>query len=124
MLKIENVSKQFPGVQALQEVSLEVNPGRVHALVGENGAGKSTLVKIISGAQPPDSGRIIFNDLLFEEYSPAYASAHGISVVYQRQQLVPMLSVAENILLGELPTRSRFLVDRTETYRIAGELLN
>jgi ABC-type sugar transport system ATPase subunit len=124
MLKIENVSKQFPGVQALRDVSLEVNPGRVHALVGENGAGKSTLVKIISGAQPPDSGRIIFNDLVFEEYSPAYASAHGISVVYQRQQLVSMLSVAENILLGEQPRRSRFLIDRTETYRIAGELLN
>jgi ABC-type sugar transport system ATPase subunit len=124
MLKVENVSKQFPGVQALRAVSLEVRPGRVHALVGENGAGKSTLVKIISGAQPPDSGRIIFNDVVFEEYSPAYASAHGISVVYQRQQLVPMLSVAENILLGEQPVRSRFLIDRAKTYRIAGELLN
>jgi rhamnose transport system ATP-binding protein len=124
MLKVENVSKQFPGVQALRAVSLEVRPGRVHALVGENGAGKSTLVKIISGAQPPDSGRIIFNDVVFEEYSPAYASAHGISVVYQRQQLVPMLSVAENILLGEQPVRSRFLIDRSKTYRIAGELLN
>jgi ABC-type sugar transport system ATPase subunit len=124
MLKVENVSKQFPGVQALSSVSLEVDSGRVHALVGENGAGKSTLVKIISGAQPPDSGRIIFNDVVFEEYSPAYASAHGISVVYQRQQLVPMLSVAENILLGEQPRRSRFLIDRSETYRIARELLN
>ena len=124
MLKVENVSKQFPGVQALRAVSLEVKSGRVHALVGENGAGKSTLVKIISGAQPPDSGRIIFNDVAFEEYSPAYASAHGISVVYQRQQLVPMLSVAENILLGEQPTRSRFLIDRSETYRIAEKLLN
>lgn len=124
MLKVENVSKQFPGVQALSSVSLEVNSGRIHALVGENGAGKSTLVKIISGAQPPDSGRIIFNEVVFEEYSPAYASAHGISVVYQRQQLVPMLSVAENILLGEQPRRSRFLIDRSETYRIAGELLN
>jgi rhamnose transport system ATP-binding protein len=124
MLKVEKVSKQFPGVQALRAVSLEVKPGRVHALVGENGAGKSTLVKIISGAQPPDSGRIIFNDVVFEEYSPAYASAHGISVVYQRQQLVPMLSVAENILLGEQPIRSRFLIDRSKTYRIAGELLN
>jgi ribose transport system ATP-binding protein len=124
MLKVENVSKQFPGVQALRSVSVEVKLGRVHALVGENGAGKSTLVKIISGAQRPDSGRILFNDVVFEEYSPAYASAHGISVVYQRQQLVPMLSVAENILLGQQPTRSKFLIDRSETYRIAGELLN
>ncbi|MBV8143058.1 MAG: sugar ABC transporter ATP-binding protein [Verrucomicrobia bacterium] len=124
MLKVENVSKQFPGVRALRSVSLEVNPGRVHALVGENGAGKSTLVKIISGAQPPDSGRIIFNGQVFEEYSPSYASAYGISVVYQRQQLVPMLSVAENILLGAQPRRTRFLIDRSATYRIAGDLLN
>jgi ribose transport system ATP-binding protein len=124
MLKVEKVSKQFPGVQALSSVSVEVTFGRVHALVGENGAGKSTLVKIISGAQRPDSGRIIFNEMVFEEYSPAYASAHGISVVYQRQQLVPMLSVAENILLGQQPGRSKFLIDRSETYRIAGELLN
>ncbi|MBV9298287.1 MAG: sugar ABC transporter ATP-binding protein [Verrucomicrobia bacterium] len=124
LLKVENVSKQFPGVQALSSVSLEVDTGRIHALMGENGAGKSTLVKIISGAQPPDSGRIIFNDHVFEEYSPAYATAHGISVVYQRQQLVPMLSVAENILLGEQPRRFRLLIDRSETYRIAAELLH
>src|SRR3984957_8029105 len=123
MLKVEDVSKQFPGVQALRSVSVEVKLGRVHALVGENGAGKSTLVKIISGAQRPDSGRILFNDVVFEEYSPAYASAHGISVVYQRQQLVPMLSVAENILLGQRASRSRFLIDRSEMYRIAEELL-
>ena len=124
LLKIENVSKQFPGVQALRSVSLEVDPGHVHALVGENGAGKSTLVRIISGAQPPDSGRIIFDDVAFEEYSPSYATAHGISVVYQRQQLVPMLSVAENILLGEQPRRFNLLIDRRETYRIAAELLD
>jgi ABC-type sugar transport system ATPase subunit len=124
LLKIENVSKQFPGVQALRSVSLEVDPGHVHALVGENGAGKSTLVRIISGAQPPDSGRIIFDGIAFEEYSPAYATAHGISVVYQRQQLVPMLSVAENILLGEQPRHFKLLIDRRETYRIAAELLD
>jgi ABC-type sugar transport system ATPase subunit len=123
MLKVENVSKHFPGVQALSSVSLEVKSGGVHALVGENGAGKSTLVKIISGAQRPDSGRIIFNDVVFEEYTPSYASAHGISVVYQRQQLVPMLSVAENILLGEQPSRYRLLIDRPKTSRIAAELL-
>jgi ABC-type sugar transport system ATPase subunit len=124
LLKIESVSKQFPGVQALRCVSLEVDPGHVHALVGENGAGKSTLVRIISGAQPPDSGRVIFDDIAFEEYSPSYATAHGISVVYQRQQLVPMLSVAENILLGEQPRRFNLLIDRRKTYRIAAELLD
>ncbi len=123
LLTVNDVSKQFPGVQALRSVNLEVEAGEVHALVGENGAGKSTLVKIISGAHPPDSGQIIFNGAPFEEYSPAYATAHGISVVYQRQQLVPNLSVAENILLGQLPQRLA-LVDRREMLRIAGELLD
>lgn len=123
VLKIDNVSKQFLGVHALRSVSLEVETGQVHALVGENGAGKSTLVKIISGAQPPDSGHIIFNDAVFEEYSPPYATAHGISVVYQRQQLIPMLSVAENILLGEQPRQFHVLINTSETYKIAGELL-
>jgi ribose transport system ATP-binding protein len=122
LLTINAVSKQFPGVQALRSVDLSVEVGEVHALVGENGAGKSTLVKIISGAQPPDSGQIIFNGTAFEEYSPAYATARGISVVYQRQQLVPQLSVAENILLGQLP-RHFMVVDRHEMLRVAGELL-
>ncbi len=124
VLKVDNVSKQFPGVQALRSVTLEVEAGEVHALVGENGAGKSTLVKIISGAQPPDSGRIIFNGNVFEEYSPSYATIHGISVVYQRQQLVPMLSVAENILLGDQPRQFNMLISQSETYRIAQELLD
>ena len=123
LLTVNDVSKQFPGVQALRSVNLSVEAGEVHALVGENGAGKSTLVKIISGAQPPDSGQIIFNGVTFEEYSPAYATANGISVVYQRQQLVPWLSVAENILLGQLPKRF-MLVDSREMVRIARELLD
>jgi ABC-type sugar transport system ATPase subunit len=122
LLAVNDVSKQFPGVQALRSVNLSVEAGEVHALVGENGAGKSTLVRIISGAQPPDSGQILFNGVPFEEYSPAYATAHGISVVYQRQQLVPQLSVAENILLGQLPRRF-MLVDRHEMLRIASQLL-
>ncbi len=123
LLAVKDVSKQFPAVQALRSVNLTVEAGEVQALVGENGAGKSTLVKIISGAQAPDSGQVFFNDVPFEEYSPAYAGKLGISVVYQRQQLVPWLSVAENILLGQLPRRFG-LVNRAEMLRITRELLD
>lgn len=123
LLAVKDVSKQFPGVQALRSVSLTVEAGEVHALVGENGAGKSTLVKIISGAQAPNSGQVSFNDVPFEEYSPSYAATLGISVVYQRQQLVPWLSVAENILLGQLPKRFG-LLDRAKMMRITHELLD
>ncbi|HEV2654059.1 MAG TPA: sugar ABC transporter ATP-binding protein [Ktedonobacteraceae bacterium] len=123
LLAVKDVSKQFPAVQALRSVNLTVEAGQVQALVGENGAGKSTLVKIISGAQIPDSGQVLFNDVPFEEYSPSYAGKLGISVVYQRQQLVPWLSVAENILLGQLPRRFG-LVNRAAMLRITRGLLD
>jgi ABC-type sugar transport system ATPase subunit len=124
LLEVEEINKYFPGVQALRNVSLSVEAGEVHALVGENGAGKSTLVKIISGAYRPDSGRIIFDGVTFDEFSPAYATAHGISVVHQRQQLVPWLSVEENILLGKQPRRLGVVVDMRTRRRLASELLS
>jgi ABC-type sugar transport system ATPase subunit len=124
LLQVKDVSKSFPGVLALRGVAMEVEAGQVHALVGENGAGKSTLVKIISGAQAPDGGAIIFDGARFEHYSPAYATGHGIAVVYQRQQLVPWLSVAENILLGQQPRRMAGVVDSAGTQRTARALLD
>ncbi len=123
LLHVKDVTKSFPGVRALRGVSLDVEAGHVHALVGENGAGKSTLVRIISGAQAPDGGAIVFDGRRVEHYSPSYAAAHGIAVVYQRQQLVPWLSVAENILLGQQPSRLGALVDTAATRRTARELL-
>jgi len=123
LLQVKDVTKSFPGVRALRGVSMGVEPGVVHALVGENGAGKSTLVKIISGAQAPDGGEIVFDGRRVEQYAPAYATAHGISVVYQRQQLIPWLSVAENILLGQQPRRVAGIVDKAATRRTARDLL-
>jgi len=110
-LEIESVSLQFGAIRALRDASLLVRGGEVHALMGENGAGKSTLLKILSGAYRPDSGRISIDDQRCEFASPAEALRRGISVIYQELQLVPELSVAENLLLGDLPHRSG-LVDR------------
>lgn len=123
LLEVEGVSKHFPGVQALSSVSMDVNAGEVHALVGQNGAGKSTLVKIISGAQAPDGGRTVFDGREVTTYSPTHAAQLGIAVVYQRQQLLPWLSVAENILLGQMPATAGLVIDRREANRIAHTLL-
>ena len=123
LLEVEGVSKQFPGVQALTEVSLTVEAGEVHALVGQNGAGKSTLVKCISGVHPPDGGQIIFDGEVIRTYAPKHAYDLGITVVYQRMQLLPWLSVAENILLGHMPTIAGAIIDRQEANRVAQDLL-
>jgi len=101
LLKIDNISKSFGGVQALDSVSIEVQKGEVHAIVGENGAGKSTLMKIIAGALQPDLGRMEFDgeELNFE--GPRDASQMGVSIVYQEPIFFKELSVVENIYLGE-----------------------
>lgn len=100
ILQIENVSKFFPGVQALDQIDLDIYQGEVHALLGENGAGKSTLVKIIVGAYAKDTGRIIFNGQPCEFTSPAQAYQRGMSIIYQETSLIPQLTVLENIFLG------------------------
>ncbi|MDD5018642.1 MAG: sugar ABC transporter ATP-binding protein, partial [Eubacteriales bacterium] len=91
------------GVRALNEVSIEVKQGEVHAIVGENGAGKSTLIKMISGADTPDSGKIIYNGKTYEKMMPHLVRALGIATIYQEFNLVPTLSVAENVFLGDYP---------------------
>ncbi|MCD6155668.1 MAG: sugar ABC transporter ATP-binding protein, partial [Candidatus Atribacteria bacterium] len=99
-ISVHKVTKRFPGVVALRDVSLDLFPGEVHALVGENGAGKSTLVKIISGALRPDEGVINIEGKSFSFLTPYQARSLGIATVYQEQQLVPALTVAENLFLG------------------------
>jgi ABC-type sugar transport system ATPase subunit len=103
LLKVEGVSKSFPGVQALADVSMTANAGEIVAMVGENGAGKSTLIQILSGALQPDTGRLFLegNEVRFS--SPHEAEAAGISTVYQELSLVPNLSVAENIFAARQP---------------------
>ena len=100
ILKIENVSKAFPGVQALSNVSIECRRGTVHGIVGENGAGKSTLMKILSGVYTKDSGTIVFDGETIEQTTPIQSLKRGLSIIYQEFNLVNTLSVGENIFLG------------------------
>ncbi len=104
-LAMRGVSKSYPGVQALDQVDFDVRAGEVHALVGENGAGKSTFVKILAGAVNADAGTITVNGKPVTIQSPRQAEALGIAVIYQEFNLVPYLSVAENIMLGREPMR-------------------
>lgn len=125
ILDIHNVSKRFPGVQALDDVSFEICRGRIHALVGENGAGKSTLIKIISGAERMDSGYFSINGEKASFTKPLEAINAGISVVHQEMRLVPQLSVAENIFIGSPQTYKKVkLVAWKRMYREARELLD
>lgn len=123
LLAVEGVSKHFPGVQALVDVSLSLKRGEVHALVGQNGAGKSTLVKCICGVYPPDGGRIALDGREVTTYTPGHAYDLGIAVVHQRSQLLPWLSVAENVMLGQFPTRSGLVIDRRRANQLTRELL-
>ena len=100
ILRVENITKFYPGVIALSDVSLSFEKGEVHAIVGENGAGKSTLIKIISGAVSPSAGVININGREFSSVTPAQAIEQGISVIYQEFNLVESLSAAENVFLG------------------------
>ena len=102
-LALRKVSKTFPGVLALDDVSFDVWPGEVHALLGENGAGKSTLIKIVSGVYPPGSGEMQVDGKTVHFAHPREAQAHGIATIYQEFSLYPELTVAENIFSGNMP---------------------
>ncbi len=100
LLTINDVSKAFPGVKALDHVTLEVRPGRVHGIVGENGAGKSTLMKILSGVYEKDSGEIVFEGNVIDKVTPVQSMHMGLSIIYQELNLVNTMTVGENIFLG------------------------
>jgi len=104
-LQFEGIGKSFPGVRALDSVSFGVAEGSVHALLGENGAGKSTLLKVLSGVYQPNEGRLVFGGHWRALANTAEAIAAGVAVIYQELQLVPHMSVAENLYLGHLPQR-------------------
>jgi galactofuranose transport system ATP-binding protein len=109
LLSARDVTKSFPGVKALAGVNFTVRCGEVHALMGENGAGKSTLIKVITGVYPRDGGEMLLERNSVNPRSPQEAEALGISTVYQEVNLVPYLSVAENICLGRQQTRFGFI---------------
>lgn len=122
MLEMNHIYKSFGGVRALSDVSLSVEAGEVHALIGENGAGKSTLMKVLAGAIKKDSGTISIQGEPAEYDSPKRALEYGVSVIYQELNLVPDLTVAENIFLDSILNRHGF-VNWKEMYRQAGAVL-
>ena len=126
VFRMEGISKAFPGVQALKDVTLGCLRGEVHAIVGENGAGKSTLIKILSGVFPPDLGRIIVEGTQRAFRSPVDAQRVGIRAVHQELSLVPFLTVAENLCLGlDLESDgARLWYSASDTVRRAREILD
>ena len=108
LLQMRGIVKEFPGVRALDEVDLDVAAGEVHCLLGQNGAGKSTLIKVLAGAYRPDAGEILWAGDPVVFGSPHDADAAGIATIHQELDLVPGLSVAENIVLGHEPGRFGF----------------
>ncbi|MBR2656938.1 MAG: sugar ABC transporter ATP-binding protein [Loktanella sp.] len=110
-LRLQGIVKTFPGVRALDGVDFNVMPGEVHALLGENGAGKSTLMKVLAGMYQPDEGRIIIAGSPVRMTNPIEAKAQGVVLIHQELSLVPEMSAAENIYLGELPLKSFGRVD-------------
>jgi ABC-type sugar transport system ATPase subunit len=124
ILSLHNIDKTFGGTHALADVSFELKAGEIHALVGENGAGKSTLIKIITGAYFPDIGTIEIGRTRYQSLRPEQARNLGVSVVYQEFNILPELSVAENIFMGNQP-RGRFnLIDMAARNKKAKELLD
>jgi len=135
VLSIKDVSKSFPGVKALDSVSLDVKRGTVHGIVGENGAGKSTLMKILSGVYQKDSGTIIFDGQIIEHTTPHESMKRGLSIIYQELNLVNTMSVGENIFLGRFKemkgmrgthAKAKELLERIgcriNTYKLVSEL--
>ena len=122
LLEMRGISKSFPGVQALSRVDFTVRRGQVHALMGENGAGKSTLIKVLTGVYRRDAGEVLFDGDAADPRSPMDAEALGISTVYQEVNLIPHLSVAENICLGRQPTRAGAIRWRAIRTRAAAAL--
>jgi ribose transport system ATP-binding protein len=117
------ITKRYPGVLALDQVNFSVRAGEVHALLGENGAGKSTLMKILGGADRADHGEIFLNGKRMEIHSPRDGIGAGLNVVYQELVLAPHLTVAENILMGQLPIRNGIIVDWKKNQNRAKEVL-
>lgn len=123
LLRLKAITKEFPGTKALKGVEFSLMAGEVHALIGENGAGKSTLIKIIAGLYQPNSGDIEVQGKIVHFGSPADSLDHRIKVVYQELDLVPDLSIAENVFLGNLPKNVFRTVNWGELYTRTTELL-
>jgi ABC-type sugar transport system ATPase subunit len=125
LVEIRNISKKFPGVAALQDISFSINAGEIHALIGENGAGKSTMIKILSGLYRPEvGGEVVFDGEPLKEYTALESLHRGIVVIYQDFSLFSNLSVMENIALGPYVTSGKRLVDWNAMREIAKNALD
>jgi len=122
LFRMEGISKRYGGVRALERADLVVHAGRVHAILGENGAGKSTLIKIMAGVVAPDEGRMLLDGREVAFADPAAANAAGIVCIFQELSLIPDLSVADNIVISDPPTRFG-MIDRRAQEAIAREAL-
>ena len=121
-VELRGITKRFPGVVANDGVDLSVESGEVHALLGENGAGKSTLMNVLFGLYRADEGEILLDDQPLVARSPADAIAAGVGMVHQHFMLVPVFTVAENVMLGVEPTGRLGRIDRGEARRRVAEL--
>jgi L-arabinose transport system ATP-binding protein len=122
LLQFDHISKHFPGVKALNGVSFEARPGQVMGLLGENGAGKSTLLKILGGQYKPDGGRLLIDGQARHFASAGDAIAAGVAIIHQELQYVSELTVAENVLLGRLPTRFGLVDHQAARRQVAAQL--
>ncbi|MCC5961848.1 MAG: sugar ABC transporter ATP-binding protein [Rhodobacteraceae bacterium] len=122
-LQLQGIVKTFPGVRALDGVDFDVRPGEVHALLGENGAGKSTLMKVLAGMYQPNEGRILIGGQPVQISNPIEAKAQGVVLIHQELSLVPEMSAAENIYLGELPRKGMGRVNWKELYARSNAIL-
>ena len=123
ILELKNITKIFPGVTAVDNVTFDVNAGEVHALVGENGAGKSTLMKVMAGIYIPEKGSINYRGKKVKFKSPLDAKKKGIILIHQELSLVPQMTVAENILLGSLPSKTGGRIDWKELHKKAADAI-
>ena len=129
VLRIQGISKSFPGVNALTDMTIDLRHAEVHAVCGENGAGKSTLMKIITGIYKPDRGRIVLNGEALDISNPNEAYARGIAIIFQETSLFPDLSVLENLFMGHEPKKPLLgkmkpfsILDYPSMRRRAGEI--
>ncbi|MEX1031221.1 MAG: sugar ABC transporter ATP-binding protein [Paenibacillaceae bacterium] len=117
IIEVKDVTKRYPGTIALQRVSLDVSQGEVHTIAGENGAGKSTLMKILAGAIKPDEGSVTVGGVAMKEFTPQEASHMGVGIIYQEFNLVPYLTVTDNIMLGKEERSGIFLKGKNNRER-------
>src|SRR5262245_46046881 len=122
-LAMRNIVKSFPGVRAVDNVSLEVRRGEVHGLIGENGAGKSTLMHLVAGVYQPDSGAIALDGVSITGLTEQGAADAGIAMVYQERSLVGALSVAENVYAGRQPVNALGIIQRTPMFEGTRKIL-